>query len=102
LHDSGCGCFEINIIQSNGETALRTYVNGVPSSPFARIWYFIIHKVFSREAIIIVSLGCHLLVKFDMSVSMTPGATALTRMPLGPRSEAQCFTRTSNAPLVGA
>jgi hypothetical protein len=29
------------------------------------------------------------LAKFDMSVSITPGATALTRMPRGPRAVAK-------------
>ena len=37
-----------------------------------------------------------------MSVSTTPGATALTRIPRAPRSEAKCFTRVSMAPLVAA
>src|SRR6476646_2147621 len=40
--------------------------------------------------------------KFDMSVSITPGATAFTRMPLGPRMAAQFLTRVSKAPLVEA
>src|SRR4030081_841684 len=42
------------------------------------------------------------LVKFDMSVSTTPGATALTRIPRAPSIEAKCFTRVSMAPLVAA
>src|SRR5271154_375497 len=41
-------------------------------------------------------------VKFDMSVSITPGATALTRMPCGPRMAAQFLTKVSSAPLVEA
>jgi len=41
-------------------------------------------------------------VKFDISVSITPGATALTRIPCGPRMAAQFLTRVSNAPLVEA
>jgi hypothetical protein len=40
--------------------------------------------------------------KFDMSVSIIPGAIAFTRMPLGPRMAAQCLTRVSIAPLVEA
>jgi hypothetical protein len=40
--------------------------------------------------------------KFDISVSITPGATAFTRMPRGPRIAAQCLTRVSIAPLVEA
>jgi hypothetical protein len=40
--------------------------------------------------------------KVDISVSMTPGATALTRMPRGPSAEAKCFTSVSIAPLVAA
>ncbi len=39
-------------------------------------------------------------VKLDMSVATTPGATALTRMPRGPRLAARCFTSVSIAPLV--
>src|SRR2546426_12067854 len=42
------------------------------------------------------------LVKFNMPVSTTPGATALTRMPRAPSIEAKCFTRVSMAPLVAA
>src|SRR5271156_5350834 len=42
------------------------------------------------------------LVKFDISVSIAPGATAFTRMPLGPRIAAQFLTRVSSAPLVEA
>src|SRR4030081_3594891 len=42
------------------------------------------------------------LVKFNMSVSTTPGATALTRIPRAPSVEAKCFTRVSMAPLVAA
>src|SRR5713101_573887 len=41
-------------------------------------------------------------VKFEMSVSITPGATALTRIPPGPRMAAQFLTRVSNAPFVEA
>src|ERR1700693_2053825 len=40
--------------------------------------------------------------KLDMSVSISPGATAFTRMPRGPRIPAQYFTRVSSAPLVAA
>src|SRR6266478_2271829 len=40
--------------------------------------------------------------KFDISVSITPGATAFTRIPRGPRMAAQCLTRVSIAPLVEA
>src|ERR1700761_8927509 len=47
-----------------------------------------------------VSRPVSVLVKFDMSVSMTPGAMALTRIPLGPSIAAQFFTRVSRAPLV--
>ena len=40
--------------------------------------------------------------KWDMSVSITPGATALTRMPRGPSIAAQCLTNVSSAPFVAA
>jgi hypothetical protein len=41
------------------------------------------------------------LAKLDMSVGTTPGATALTRMPLlAERNAAKCFTSVSIAPLV--
>ena len=40
--------------------------------------------------------------KFDMSVSITPGATALTRMPRGPSAAAKYFTSVSIAPFVAA
>src|SRR5229473_5503195 len=43
-----------------------------------------------------------LLTRFDMSVSMTPGATALTRMPRGPSAAAKYFTSVSIAPFVAA
>jgi hypothetical protein len=42
------------------------------------------------------------LVKFDMSVTTTPGATALTRMPRAPSTKAKCFTSVSTAPFVAA
>jgi hypothetical protein len=42
------------------------------------------------------------LVKLDISVSTTPSATALTRIPRPPSSEAKCFTSVSMAPLVAA
>src|ERR1700686_1899623 len=42
------------------------------------------------------------LTRFDMSVSITPGATALTRMPRGPRAAAKYFTNVSIAPFVAA
>ena len=42
------------------------------------------------------------LVKFDISVSTTPGATALTRIPRAPSRKAKCFTSVSIAPLVAA
>src|ERR1700722_12337463 len=41
-------------------------------------------------------------VKFDISVSITPGAIAFTRIPCGPRMAAQFLTRVSKAPLVEA
>src|SRR5580658_9662121 len=41
-------------------------------------------------------------VKLDISVSIIPGATAFTRMPLGPRIDARCFTIVSRAPFVEA
>src|SRR5207244_8909535 len=41
-------------------------------------------------------------VKWDISVSITPGATALTRIPRGPRVDAQCLTSVSSAPFVAA
>ena len=40
--------------------------------------------------------------EFDMSVSITPGATALTRMPRGPSAAAKYFTSVSIAPFVAA
>src|SRR5580704_388426 len=49
---------------------------------------------------ITVALPASVLVKFDMSVSITPGATALTRMPRGPSAEARYFTSVLMAPLV--
>lgn len=39
-------------------------------------------------------------VKFDISVSTTSGATALTLIPRGPRAAAKCFTSVSIAPFV--
>jgi hypothetical protein len=38
--------------------------------------------------------------KFDMSVSITPGATAFTRMPRGPNAAAKYLTRVLMAPLL--
>src|SRR5258708_543747 len=43
----------------------------------------------------VTSRPASVFVKFDISVSITPGATAFTRMPLGPRMAAQCLTRVS-------
>src|SRR5438445_8970568 len=37
------------------------------------------------------------LVKLDMSVVTTPGATALTRMPRSPSTDAKCFTNVSRS-----
>src|SRR6266702_3686710 len=42
------------------------------------------------------------LVKSARSVSLTPGATAFSRIPRGPRMAAQFLTSFSNAPLVEA
>src|ERR1700722_1887841 len=50
----------------------------------------------------VASRPASVFVKFDISVSITPGATALTRIPCGPRMEAQFLTKVSNAPLVEA
>src|SRR6202161_4343349 len=50
----------------------------------------------------VTSRPASVLAKFDMSVSITPGATALTRMPCGPRMAAQFLTKVSSAPLVEA
>src|ERR1700730_7261253 len=50
----------------------------------------------------VASRPASVFVKFDISVSITPGATALTRIPRGPRMAAQFLTRVSNAPLVEA
>src|SRR5882672_8621297 len=50
----------------------------------------------------VTSRPASLFAKFDMSVSITPGATAFTRIPWGPRMAAQFLTRVSNAPLVEA
>jgi hypothetical protein len=49
---------------------------------------------------ITVARPASVLVKFDMSVSITPGATALTRMPRGPSDAARYFTSVLMAPLV--
>src|SRR6266849_4874480 len=40
------------------------------------------------------------LAKLDISVSTTPGATALTRMPRSPSAKAKCVTNVATAPLV--
>src|ERR1700676_976472 len=48
----------------------------------------------------VISRPASVFVKFDMSVSITPGATAFTRTPRGPRMAAQFLTRVSSAPLV--
>src|SRR5271169_6448099 len=40
------------------------------------------------------------LVKLDMSVAMAPGATAFTRTPRSPSSDAKCFTSVAIAPFV--
>src|ERR1700731_1687286 len=50
----------------------------------------------------VTSRPASVFVKFDISVSIAPGATALTRMPRGPRMAAQFLTRVSNAALVEA
>src|SRR5580692_1333729 len=50
----------------------------------------------------VVSRPASVFVKFDISVSITPGATALTRIPCGPRMAAKLLTKVSNAPLVDA
>src|SRR5580658_2008165 len=50
----------------------------------------------------VTSRPASVFVKFDMSVSITPGATALTRMPCGPRMAAQFLTKVSSAPLAEA
>src|SRR6266446_646064 len=50
----------------------------------------------------VASRPASVLVKVDMSVSITPGATAFTRIPRGPRIAAQFLTRVSIAPLVAA
>jgi hypothetical protein len=42
------------------------------------------------------------LAKFDVSVSMAPGATALTRMPCEPSAAAKYLTSVSSVPLVAA
>src|SRR5580704_2229556 len=47
-----------------------------------------------------ISRPASVFVKFDISVSMMPGATAFTRIPLGPRMAAQFLTKISSAPLV--
>src|SRR5258706_595650 len=47
-------------------------------------------------------LPSSVLTRFDMSVSITPGATALTRMPRGPSAAAKYFTSVSIAPFVAA
>src|SRR5256885_16341154 len=38
------------------------------------------------------------LAKLDMSVSTTPGATALTRMPRSPSADAKCVTSVATGP----
>src|ERR1700686_1102490 len=50
----------------------------------------------------VISRPASVFVKFDIPVSITPGATAFTRIPLGPRIAAQFLTRVSSAPLVEA
>src|SRR4029077_10649083 len=50
----------------------------------------------------VMSRPASVFVKLDMSVSITPGATAFTRMPFGPRMAAQFLTKVSSAPLVAA
>jgi hypothetical protein len=39
---------------------------------------------------------------FRLRFSMTPGATAFTRIPRGPRMEAKCLTIVLMAPFVAA
>ena len=55
-----------------------------------------------RKAIKPLHAERKLAARFDPSVSTTPGATALTRIPRASRSEAKCFTGVSMAPLVAA
>src|ERR1700722_9714923 len=50
----------------------------------------------------VASRPASVFVKFDISVSIPPGATALTRMSRGPRMAAQFLTKVSKAPLVEA
>src|ERR1700704_3883930 len=72
----------------------RKATTGAMSSGWATRFSACMASVTSRPASV--------LMKFDMSVSTTPGATALTRMPRGPRADAKCFTKVSTAPLVAA
>src|SRR6476660_1322961 len=48
----------------------------------------------------VISRPASVFAKFDISVSITPGAIAFTRIPCGPRMAAQFLTRVSSAPLV--
>src|SRR6266404_7678100 len=48
------------------------------------------------------ALPSSVLTRLDMSVSIAPGATALTRMPRGPSAAAKYFTSVSIAPFVAA
>lgn len=57
---------------------------------------------FSACMLSVVWRPASVFVKFDMSVSTTPGATALTRMPLGPSATAKYLTKVATAPLVAA
>ena len=50
----------------------------------------------------VVSRPASVLVKLDISVATTPGATPFTRMPRGPRAAAKWVTGVSSAPLVDA
>jgi hypothetical protein len=72
----------------------RNATTGAMSSGWARRFSACKPSATSRPASV--------LVKLDMSVSTTPGATALTRMPRAPSSAAKCFTSVSIAPLVAA
>src|ERR1700730_18192261 len=86
-------CTVSPVIQRASSDA-RKATTGAMSSGWATRFSACMPSVASRPASV--------LAKLDMSVSTTPGATALTRMPRGPRTEAKCLTSVSTAPLVAA
>jgi AcrR family transcriptional regulator len=72
----------------------RKATTGPISSGRARRWIACMFNAYFCPASVFV--------KLDISVSTTPGATALTRIPRGPSAAAKCFTSVSIAPFVAA